>query len=171
MVVVGVSLAAVDVVLVAAADAVVVVDSETAVVVVVVDDVCTVDETIDAVVTGFGEPTGFGLSSFRGLARLCCALNETGTADAPFAFGSFGRPAMDAVVVVVAVAVATELPTDVLFSAGLSSVFDLMLNMCFSSFVIVMVLADRMPFGALYDNEVIAASGFGGGWSVVCGDD
>lgn len=135
------------------------------------------DETIDDVVAGFGRLTGFGLSTLRAFARLF-VVNINGTADTPLIFGSAAFPATVAVVVVVAaVDVATELlnvlfAVDVLlFSVDFSSAFDVMLNMCFSSFVMVMLFDERMLFGALYDNEVMAANGFGGGWSVVCGDD
>lgn len=152
----GVSLAGADVVFVATVD---VVDSEdAAVVVVVVDDVCTVDGTEDDVIiilslaVGFGELTGFGLSTLRGLALAAATAADIGAA--PFVFTSFALLA-DAAVGVAAL-------IDAAFPSFLSSVFDVIVMTCLSSFVIEMVFVEIMPFGA-NDKFVIAANGFGGG--------
>lgn len=156
VVVVGVSFAAAVVVFVAAVD---VVESDDAVVVVVVvDDVCTMDGTVDVVIiilsvaVGFGELTGFGLSTLRGLALA--AATEAGIGAGPLVFASF------ALLTGEAVGVAARI--DVVFPSFLSSVFDVMVITCLSSLLIERLLVVIMPFGPNV-KFVIAANGFGGG--------
>lgn len=162
----GATLAVAIVVLAATVD---VVDNDDAVSVVVVDDVCAADEAVDGVMAvlslaGFGELTGLGLSTLRGLAAV-----SAGTA-APFVFGSVALVAMDgAVVVVVAVVAAMAFAVDAWLLAAFS--FGLAVPATsFSSLIMVMLLFAGLPFEALYDNVLMATNGFGGGCSVTCGD-